>query len=691
MPTLTATPTEVTGGTLVGAATRKLAITANDGDTSYVQIASGETLHTAYEFPVPSGARVYSRKMTIVIKASSGSEGYTMEVDGDEGPDVAVGLSYVTGSLTNADAFTSGEGWTVNGDVSQSGATWERITYALLEIRWSLTPSAPTLTSVSGTISTLNPTFQGTYVSPDNDNDAVQIEVRRVSDNALMNTPTWILDGEPGFSQTIAGLALVSGVEYKWRARSRNNTGQSNAEGPWSSYRTFTPVINTAPTATILAPTAGAQVGTPTPTITIAYSDPQDDRFDAKQIQVRRKSDAVQMWDTGLLLTTLGEKNARVASVVYNFDGTGSALVTGTTYQVRGRVQDQPGLNSSYTAWQDFTPSLVPDAPTVTGPSGLQNTLTPSIAGTYNQGDGGAEESWRYEIRQGSITIYQSGEIVGAIATGQTYGTANPSDTPSSPPALDWGTAYEIRLASKDALETWSDWSEYLAFHTNAAPTTPSGLTPSGGAITGDTTPLLSWQHNDPDGDAQTQANIWLYDDTAGAFVTGYNPKTLTQSGTTHTVTETLTDTHQYRWWMTTRGLAGPGHGAESPAAIFTVADVPTVTLDAPVAGALLTAPAALVEWTFTGGSGTQASYQVRVYEDDGETLLWDSGVSAGTADSLTLPVGVLRNSSTYFLQVNATDTLAQEGQSSLVEITTSWTPPDPVLGISVTAVGSQP
>jgi len=120
------------------------------------------------------------------------------------------------------------------------------------------------------------------------------------------------------------------------------------------------------------------------------------------------------------------------------------------------------------------------------------------------------------------------------------------------------------------------------------------------------------------------------------------------------------------------------------------VATAPTVTVSSPTQDQVLGAPAHTIQWSLSGGSGTQQDYRVKVLASDQSTVVHDTGVVAGTATSYALASGILKNGNTYYVQVIARDTLNQEAQSSLVRVTTSWTPPATITGISVVAVGSQ-
>lgn len=551
------------------------------------------------------------------------------------------------------------------------------ITWAQIYLEYNQAPNAPALTGPSGSVSTLTPTFTGTHSDPDGDSlSGVEIEVRRVSDSALF----WSNVTSTGtFSIGYAGTTLVSGTQYKWRARTKDNVSGSSY-GAWSGFTNFTPATNTNPTATVVSPTGAVGVGTLTPTLQFTYYDADGDAQSAYQILVRRASDLVSFWDTGQVASS-------ATSVIY----AGTALSNNITYEWSVRVQDSKGAWSSYSGWAQFQAQAVPNSPTVTSPSGLTNTLTPTVQGTYNQGSGGTEAAFQYEIQQNAVTIYSSGDIATAIATGQSYGTNNPSDTPSTPPALAWGTSYAIRMRSKDNAAQYSSWSGWTSFNTNSAPTTPTSLTPDN-EITGDTTPPITWVHNDPDGDAQTAVDIELRKVSDDSVVTGYGPKTLSQSTLTHDVTQTLTasPSTQYKYRVRTKGTTGPGYGPWSDWKFFTVATAPVVSVTVPTVSQVLTGSTLNVTWSMSGGSGTQQSYRVKMLADDQSTVIYDSGVVAGTGTSQAITPSLFQNLTTYYIVVILVDTLAQTAQSSNIPISTSWTAPDTITGLNVVATGSQ-
>lgn len=548
----------------------------------------------------------------------------------------------------------------------EGGKSWA-VTEAWLTVDYNRVPSAPTLTSPIGSVGTLSPTFVGVHNDVDGDPmSAVEIEVRRVSDDALF----WASGSLAGatFSEAYTGTTLVSGTVYKWRARTKDNIVLS-PWGAWSAFSNFTPVTNVIPVATIVSPTGNPSVGTLTPTLQFSYFDSDGDAQSGYQVEVRRFSDGVYFWQPGQLA-------GAVTSVVY----AGTVLVGGTRYEWRVRVQDSKSAWSDYTAWASFTPQSVPNPPTSLVPSGLQNTLTPTIQGVYNQGSGAAQAGFQYEIRQGGVTVHSSGDVLVVIATGQVYGGA----------ALSWGTSYELRARSKDTNGAYSSWTAWQAFHINSAPTTATGLQPNG-AITGDTTPDLVWTHNDADGDAQTAVEIEL-ETVAGVPVAGYNPKALSQSTLTHTVTVALTATPatEYRWRIRTKGTAGPGFGPWSAYATFFVATAPVFTVTNPSVDEVVNAPELSIEWGMTDGSGIQQSWRAIVYASNQTDIIVDTGVVGGVAVDYQLISGLLKHGLQYYARVSGEDTLSQAAQSGLIPFTTSWTPPATITGVIAQSIGSQ-
>lgn len=661
----------------------------DDDDSSYYDLSYPSGLVSAQVDAVATGVapgQIVSVTAGCRARGSSGAVLVLTISDQSSGTSSNLSLPTSYGNLTGP--TRTGQNWpsdgsgnakvrlTVGWDGTQ-GVT-RRVTTLWADVTYEVPPNAPSLSSPSGTVWTLSPAFTGTYSHPDGEPiTAVQLEVRRVSDNALIWNPT-ITSGLSGTTWSVAygGPALSSGVQYQWRARVRDG-GSIQQWSPWSSWLSFTPQANTPPSVSQQAPANGSAPGTLTPQFSWTYSDANGHAQAAYQLQVQRVSDSASMWDTGVVATG-------ASSVTYG----GTGLQAGVQYRWRVRVYD--GYDwSAYTGWWTFTPAVAPNPPTLTSPSGLVDTLTPQVQGTYNQGAGSAQQGYQYQVRSNGVTLYDSGQVNGAIGTGQAYGTNNPSDTPAAPPALQWGTAYEIRARSIDTNNQWSSWSAWVSFQTQAAPLAPANLSPADGAVVNAAQPTLSWTHVDPDGDAQQQATVELQRVSDGAAVTGY-PVTLTQAGGSHQVTATLTASPptQYRWRVRTRATPGAGFGPFSPWQQFTVATTPAVSLSNPPNNGTVTSPNLTVQWAMTGGSGTQASWRV-VIREAGQAI-YDSGVQSGAAGSCTLPGSLLRNGKTYTVEVTVTDTLGQQASSGQRTFTTAWTPPPAISGVTAVPVASQ-
>lgn len=686
----------------VGAGSNVAAVQSDDGDTSYLWNADDAVDVLTIELTVPvlnthyeDGADFYQIEYHVVGRNGGVSttdvtlDGYLLDPPASRTlqPTTHGEVSFT--SSFDGDPLTPWTQEDIEFDspwievVGQAGASEQpRITYAYAYINSYSAPDAPTGVAVSSS-GTLTPNIVGYTSDPDGDEHfSLDFEVRRVSNNALMwsfNEPLSPFEGGRAngsqFSKAYGGSALTDGVAYKVRVRS---TDSDSMVGDWSAFVEWTPTVNDAPTASQISPSAGATLGTLTPTLSVGFTDPDaEDQVYHYEIEVRRVSDSVSFLDTGQVATSAGEKTAARVDLVYN----GTTLVNGTSYEWRARVWDSQGAVSAFTSWRAFTIAAVPQAPTVVSPSGSIDDDTPSITGVYNQGSGGTETHFQYRIYQSGVAIYTSGDETPDIATGVTYGGS---------PALSFGTEYQIDMRSKDNGGNYSDWSAKTTFTLNGVPSTPTNLSPDD-AVLGDTTPGLAWTHNPGIGDdAQTEAKVYLKVQ-GGAYVTGYDPKTLSQAGGTHTVTETLTaGPTVYEWWVTTKAN-NAGHSGESDHALFTVATVPVIVVDEPDPSDVIAAPSLLVEWTFSGGSGTQQDYRVRIYAADQTTLLIDSGVVPSTDEEYQVAgTGTLRNDTTYYLRVTVNDDLAQEADSGFIAFSTSWTAPAAPTGLSASAIGDQ-
>jgi len=87
------------------------------------------------------------------------------------------------------------------------------------------------------------------------------------------------------------------------------------------------------------------------------------------------------------------------------------------------------------------------------------------------------------------------------------------------------------------------------------------------------------------------------------------------------------------------------------------------------------------------GGTPVQSDYRVRIYDETGVTLLYDSGTIASATQSHTIGSWSPTNNTDYLLRVDVTDTTLRTAFDTQ-DFTTSWTPPAIISGVIVTPFG---
>jgi hypothetical protein len=245
--------------------------------------------------------------------------------------------------------------------------------------------------------------------------------------------------------------------------------------------------------------------------------------------------------------------------------------------------------------------------------------------------------------------------------------------------------------------EYYSSLSSYdpyivITYTTNRAPDAPTGLSPSGGALTL-LAPTLSFSWSDPDGDNISSYDIQVSTDSTFGTITHWNASGLTSgiNTTTKTVSvgyggSALSRGATYYWRARATDPSG-ATGAWSSTASFKVNSLPTVSLTEPsatgrlakltyTAGSGWTSPRMVVAWSFSDPDGSaQASYRVLVQNDSsgapGSTL-YDSGQTAGTASTITVPAN-LAEGSYYHVTVTAWDNMGESSSSGPFRVRARW------------------
>jgi len=358
-------------------------------------------------------------------------------------------------------------------------------------------------------------------------------------------------------------------------------------------------------------------------------------------------------------------------------------LPVGVTLRSQFRHKDSWGLWSPWSPVTEFQINAGPNLPTLTGPSGKINTLTPTYQGSYSHPNGLAANRIRVWLFSAIGTLLDTKEAAISVASGGNWAISHSTLGLTS---LQWGTAYTWSAALRDTAGVWSN-GYFMEFRTNAAPDVPSSLTPGGGAVVSGTV-VLRAMVSDPDGDTLTALTWDLWNVTDDVQVAGYPA---TQMGSwanwstvSRDVTAALTLGKRYLWRLKAHDGTLEGQYAAWRAFLYT--NAPSVVLTTPANGATVTNPALTITITYSGSAAKVSDRTlIEREESDGTwTTVYDSGYVSGARTSWTTPVGVLLNNSTYRITVWARDTNGLEGQSTPAVFTTSWTPPPaPVLTVA--------
>jgi WD40 repeat protein len=242
----------------------------------------------------------------------------------------------------------------------------------------------------------------------------------------------------------------------------------------------------------LVAPADGATVS-PTPTLRVRLSDPDNDQVQAV-IEVRNGSGVVRTLETGLVAS------GSEASVSVD-----PPLAAGS-YSWRARARDSVGNTSDWSNPRAFTvqppPNNRPPAvPELVAPAdGATVSPTPTLRVRLSDPDGDQVQAV-IEVRNGS----------GVVRTLETGLVASGSEASVSvDPPLAAGS-YSWRARARDSAGNTSDWSNTRAFTVqpppnNRPPAVPELVAPADGA-TVSPAPTLRVRLSDPDGD-QVQAVI---------------------------------------------------------------------------------------------------------------------------------------------------------------------------------------
>ena len=310
-----------------------------------------------------------------------------------------------------------------------------------------------------------------------------------------------------------------------------------------------------------------------------------------------------------------------------------TALANKQTHYWRVRAQDGEG---QYGAWSSVK-SLSVNFGEISGLSptdGVETTdTTPSLSWNAVPGAAG------YEVQ---IVASEAG-----LANAQAVEVSGTSYTPST--ALANKQTHYWRVRAKDGDGQYGAWSEVQSISVNWG--TISGLSPTGGAETTDTTPSLSWD---------TVSGAAGYEVQVAASEAGLTSAPAVEaSGTSYTPTTALVN-NQIHYWRV-RAKDGDGQfGAWSVVQSLTV-KIGTVSGLSPTDGEGTTDTTPSLSWNAVPGA---AGYEVQIAASEAGLA---SAMAVEVSGTSYTPATALTNNQAHYWRVRAKDGDGQDGEWSRV------------------------
>jgi WD40 repeat protein len=300
-------------------------------------------------------------------------------------------------------------------------------------------PAVPELVApADGATVSPAPTLRVRLTDPDNDQVQAVIEVYRGTDKVRTLETGLVASGSE--ASVSVNPSLEAG-DYSWRARAKDSAGNAS---DWSNTRAFTvqtPPNNRPPAVPeLVAPADGATVS-PTPTLRVRLSDPDNDPVQAV-IEISDASGVVRTLETGFVASG-SEASVSVAPPL-----------TAGSYSWRARARDSAGNASDWSNTRAFTVQTPPNnrppaVPELVAPAdGATVSPAPTLRVRLSDPDNDPVQAV-IEVRNGS----------GVVRTLETGFVASGSEASVSvDPPLAAGD-YTWRARARDSAGNASEWS----------------------------------------------------------------------------------------------------------------------------------------------------------------------------------------------------------------------------------------
>ena len=431
---------------------------------------------------------------------------------------------------------------------------------------------------------------------------------------------------------------------YRYRLRAVNSSGSS----AWA----YTPTVRRPPSLPAAPTGATVTRGSDTSqTIRWTNHSPTSSTAPYQKVQIQRWRVGTGTWAT--IATLTGAPTSYVDK----------STTSNERYRYRVRAYNTSGYSGFSTT--DYV-STTPAAPT--GIKAVKNT------------DGNIVVTWSLaSVKAPSgVEIWRTADGVDRTAGVLLSATSTQYVDTAADPSQTW--SYRVRAIagsqSGDAAPTlygpFSARSNTVQLLTN--PLAPTGLAPASEVRDGTEDIVLTWQHNEVDGTAQTAFEV--QHQLQGSSTWETTGKTTSTTSRFTLPAGTYDNGERFRWRVRTWGqYADPSPFATS--VLVTLSTAPSVTITAPEDGEVVGSTQTGVAWDFFDPEGdAQAQWRATLIRADGETL--ETRTGTGTAGSLSRFNTRLDDGQNYTLQVEALDSTGLWSEPSQVTVTVEYPLPMP-------------
>lgn len=267
-------------------------------------------------------------------------------------------------------------------------------------------PDTPSVTSPTGTQTTLTPTLSFGYTSP----AATAMASYHYTITAQGSGALVYDSGSVSHALASGGsvsVTIPSGAKLRYGSGYTLTLTVTDTNGATSGAATSVFSIASLPQVAPSTPVGGATVTTQTPTLKWTYSSASQYAQAQAQIEVQNAATSVDLILTGWLSQSAAQWTV-TTSIAY-----------GTQIRWRVQVQDSAGLGSGWSAWAYAYVNNAPSA-SVTAPTNHASvgTVTPTVTWTYTASSGGqAQASAQITVSDASGNLLATYSVSGAGAS----------------------------------------------------------------------------------------------------------------------------------------------------------------------------------------------------------------------------------------------------------------------------------